>query len=114
MGMDPSTFREKSAMMTGRAAKGPRNRERTKELTNQKVSASLPMRQLTRGAAPLFSLQSVFFMADLLFLSRGRGIISGPALLQGKRKECAAEGARDPKAKSADNFFQTKTNTCKL
>jgi hypothetical protein len=65
--MGPSIFREKTAMMAGRAAKGPRSKERTKELTNQQVSASLPVARLTTGVAPFFLLQNVFFMADLLY-----------------------------------------------
>jgi hypothetical protein len=65
--MGPSIFREKTAIRAGTAAKGPMSRERTKELTNQKVSASLPVVMAMTGAAPFFSLLHVFFMADLLY-----------------------------------------------
>jgi hypothetical protein len=64
--MGPSIFREKTAMRAGTAAKGPMSSDMTKELTNQKVSASLPVAWATTGAADHFSLESVFFMADLL------------------------------------------------
>jgi len=81
MGMGPSIFREKTAMMAGRAANGPMISDMIKELTNQKVSASLPVVMPTVGAVP-FSPQSVFFMADLLLRCHGRRrIISCTALL---------------------------------
>lgn len=52
--------------MAGNAAKGPMRSDMTKELTNQNVSASLPVAAII-GAAECFSLRGVFFMADLLF-----------------------------------------------
>jgi hypothetical protein len=65
-GMGPSIFREKIAMMAGTAAKGPMSRDMTKELTNQKVSASLPVVPARTGGTPFFPLPSIFFMAGLL------------------------------------------------
>jgi hypothetical protein len=114
MGMDPSIFREKIAMIAGSAAKGPMSRERTKELTNQNLSASLPVAAITTGAVPFFSLQSVFFMADLLYrMSWAAQNHFMHRLLWYIRKGHARRGEMEEQGKSQDNFFHIKTDTCR-
>jgi hypothetical protein len=114
MGMGPSIFREKIAMIAGTAAKGPMISDMTKELTNQKVSASLPVVSARIGAATFFPLRNVFFMADLLSrMSWAAQNHFMPRLLWDIRKAHAKNRREKESEKFQGSSFRIKTDRCK-